>query len=168
MAGIPPLSKQATIATIQLRRCNLLGCDSRLFLQVTPVAGGPSSQRTDVDYFEDGAGVMESRVQNAFFNVELEWSEAFTVQGSRNFERLVDPFPVGGGVEVAPDGYSFSNVRASYMFGPQRRLAGTVSVQVGDFYDGTIKSIRLTTRSGQATGLRTRALVVKVTRLLRY
>jgi hypothetical protein len=95
----------------------------------------------DVDYYEDGAGLMETRVQNGFFNVELESSDAFTVQGSRNFERLVDPFPVGGGVEVAPGRYSFSNVRASYMFGPQRPVSGTVSVQVGNFYDGTIKSI---------------------------
>ena len=97
--------------------------------------------QTDVDYFEDGSGAMESRAQTAFLDVEFENSDSFTLQGSRNFERLVADFQVAEGVAVAPGRYTFSNVRGSYQFGPQRPVAGTVSLQVGDFYDGTITSI---------------------------
>ena len=94
-----------------------------------------------LDYFEDGSGRMESRSQEGRFNVELESSDQFTLQATRSFERLSDPFEVASDLEIAPGRYTFTEYRASYNFGPQRALSGNVSFNWGGFYDGTIRSI---------------------------
>ena len=94
-----------------------------------------------LDYFENGAGEMESRKQQGRFDVELENSDRFTVEAIREFELIVEPFPVGADVEIGPGPYTFTSYRASYQLGPQRRASGTVSFQWGDFYDGTIRAI---------------------------
>ncbi len=41
-------------------------------------------------------------------------------------------------------GYSFDDVRTSFTFGPQRRLAGTVAVQHGGFFSGDRTSVDFT------------------------
>jgi hypothetical protein len=94
-----------------------------------------------LDYFEDGAGRMESRSQEGRFNVEMENSDQFTLQATRSFERLTDPFEVASALEIAPGRYTFTEYRASYNFGPQRALSGNLSFNWGGFYDGTIRSV---------------------------
>ncbi|WP_396215398.1 hypothetical protein [Gemmatimonas sp.] len=44
---------------------------------------------------------------------------------------------------IATGGYGFSDVSLSYGFGAQRRASGTIRVQAGQFYDGTIRSITI-------------------------
>jgi len=44
---------------------------------------------------------------------------------------------------IARGAYGFSDVSLSYAFGAQRRASGTVKVQAGEFYDGTIRSITI-------------------------
>jgi hypothetical protein len=95
----------------------------------------------EINYFEDGQGSLESREQLGRFSLELNNSDLFTLQFSRNFERLDDPFPVGSGVSVAPGRYGFGSLRASYMFGLQRRVSGTLSITRGDFYNGSVTSV---------------------------
>jgi hypothetical protein len=97
--------------------------------------------QANLDFFEDGTGAMESRTQSGFFNAELESSDQFSVNVTRTFERLDEPFSVSSNVAIPMGRYTFTNVRATYQFGPQRRLSGNVTAQVGDFYDGTIKSL---------------------------
>jgi hypothetical protein len=94
-----------------------------------------------LDYFEDGAGRMESRQQEGRFNAELDNSDQVTLQATRSFERLVDPFQVATALEIAPGRYTFTDYRVSYNFGPQRRLSGNVAYNWGDFYDGSIHSV---------------------------
>ena len=96
-----------------------------------------------LDYFEDGAGRMESRIQEGRFNVELENSDQLSVQATRNFERLVVPFDVATNLSIDPGAYTFLEYRAAYNFGPQRRLSGNVAVNWGEFYDGTLTSIEV-------------------------
>ena len=91
-----------------------------------------------MDYFEDGLGRMESRSQNGQFDVELENSDRLSIQATRNYERIDTPFDVTSDLTVAPGAYAFTDYQASYNFGPQRRLSGNVSVNWGDFYDGTL------------------------------
>lgn len=96
-----------------------------------------------VDYYENGAGELESLEQSARFNVEMATSDQFTLVGSHKRERLVAPFVVGTGVAVPPGEYPFNSVQVSYNFGPQRRVSGNASFETGQFYDGTIKSLSL-------------------------
>jgi hypothetical protein len=94
-----------------------------------------------VDYFEDALGRTESRVQNGRFQVELENSDQVSFEGTRNFERLDEAFDVNSELTVLPGSYTFTDFRLQYNFGPQRRLAGNVSVGWGNFFDGSLTSV---------------------------
>jgi hypothetical protein len=96
------------------------------------------------EYVENGAGVVETRIWNGRFNTEFESSDQFTVEVSRNYEVLELGFtPAGSPVAIGAGSYSFDDVTASYAFGAQRPVSGTVSMQVGEFFDGTIRSFTL-------------------------
>jgi hypothetical protein len=92
------------------------------------------------EYLYNGAGDLESRQQGGRFNVEFQNSDAFTVEAARNFELLINPFKIGG-VEIPRGGYDFSDITASYLFGEQRPISGTLSLQMGHFYDGDITAV---------------------------
>ena len=96
-----------------------------------------------LEYILNGAGSLETRQQTGRFNVELNSSDQFTVEANNNDELLVLPFRIGS-VVVPPGGYNFSDVLVSYAFGQQRPASGTLAVQAGGFYDGTITSVSLT------------------------
>jgi hypothetical protein len=94
--------------------------------------------QADVEYYENGAGVLESRQQTGRFSAEFENSDQFTVLANRNYEFLLAPFRVRPGVVIPVGGYGFSDARVSYQLGAQRRISGTLSYERGGFYDGTI------------------------------
>jgi hypothetical protein len=92
-----------------------------------------------VEYIEGStSGQMESRQQSGTFNVELDNSDQFSVEGGSNFELLPAPFAVSRDVTIPAGGYNFNDVTARYAFGQQRRMSGTVSLQKGQFYNGHI------------------------------
>jgi hypothetical protein len=97
-----------------------------------------------LEYIENRRGILESRQQSGRVNVELENSDQLTVEGGTNFERLVGPFEVSRGVFVPPGGYNFSDVTTSYALGQQRPVSGTLAVQAGHFYGGTISAVSFT------------------------
>ncbi|MDP1570750.1 MAG: DUF5916 domain-containing protein [Vicinamibacterales bacterium] len=96
------------------------------------------SVQADVEYFENGAGDVETRIQSGRFNTEFENSDQFTINVDHTYEGLFRPFAVRPGVVIAPGGYTFTDARVSYQLGAQRRLSGTFALQQGGFYDGTI------------------------------
>ena len=96
------------------------------------------------EYIENGSGSVDARVWKGRFVTEFESSDEFSIDATRNFERLAVPFtPAGSPVAIAPGGYTFSDVNASYTFGAQRRVSGTIAVRAGQYYDGTIRSLTL-------------------------
>ena len=96
-----------------------------------------------LEYILNGADSLETRQQTGRFNIEFNSSDQFTVEANRNYELLVLPFTIGG-VVVPPGGYNFDDVLLSYALGQQRRVSGTIALQAGGFYDGTITSISFT------------------------
>ncbi len=96
------------------------------------------------DHFDNGAGVLETQIAAGSFNTEFENSDTFTVTATREYELLVRPTPVAG-VTFPAGRYEFNNALVSYGFGSQRRVSGAVSLQAGQFYDGTITSVAYTT-----------------------
>jgi hypothetical protein len=106
------------------------------------------------DYVLDGEGRLESREVLGRFSTELENSDLLTVQASRQYEMLVRPFsfPAAPTVTQPAGAYSFGDVQGSFTFGQQRRASGTLSVQQGQFYDGTITAIGYT--SGRVSVLK--------------
>jgi hypothetical protein len=96
-----------------------------------------------VEYFENGAGAVETRVDTGHFGIELETSDQINVSATREYELLVRPFAISPGVTIPVGAYTFTEGQASYALGQQRRVSGTLSVEAGEFYDGTIEGLSL-------------------------
>ncbi len=96
------------------------------------------------EHFVNGSGVVETKTQSGRFNTEFQSSDQFTVEATNNYELLLAPFIVGGGVTLPLGGYDFRDVTVSYQLGAQRLTSGTIAVQLGEFYDGTITGISYT------------------------
>ena len=97
-----------------------------------------------VEYIENGAGQLETRVQSGRFAIERQNSDTFSVEGGQNYESLLRPLAVATGVAIPRGGYSFRDVTAAYQLGLQRRVSGTVSLRRGEYYDGTITAFGYT------------------------
>jgi hypothetical protein len=100
--------------------------------------------QADFEHLENGAGRLETRVHVGRFNVELENSDVINVEATRDYEMILQPFPVSSTVTIAPGSYSFDDVQASYALGAQRRVAGQIGVQAGEFWNGTIRAVSYT------------------------
>ena len=96
------------------------------------------------EYFENGAGLVEARAWTGSFGTEFENSDQLSIAATHEYEFLPQAFtPSGSPVAIAPGGYTFPSVTASYTFGAQRRASGVISVQGGEYYDGTIRSVTI-------------------------
>ena len=94
------------------------------------------------ELFVNGAGHVESRTWTGHFGTEFTNSDALSIDGLREYELLVTPFtPAGSPVAIAPGGYTFDQVGASYTFGGQRRISGSLAAQTGEYYNGRITSV---------------------------
>ena len=82
------------------------------------------------------SGRLESRELQGQMRVELNSSDAWSVQYSRQYEYLEAPFTIAAGVVLPVGGYDFGAVSTSYMLGAQHRLPGRLSAEYGSFYDG--------------------------------
>ena len=84
-----------------------------------------------IEYFENGAGDVESRQQTGRFNIEFENSDIFNVEANANYDLLVTPFSPATGVTIPVGGYHYNDVLMSYNIGAQRRLSGTSACSSG-------------------------------------
>jgi hypothetical protein len=98
----------------------------------------------NVDYFVNGAGARETEIETGHFNLELNNSDQLNVDVTRDYELLQRPTPILG-VTVPAGGHDFTYLLSSYAFGAQRRVSGTLSLQQGQFYNGTLTAIGFTT-----------------------
>ncbi len=89
----------------------------------------------------DTTGRLETRVATGRFLIEKQSSDLITVVAVNRYEFLARPFTVSSGVTIPVGGYTFSDVTASYGFGQQRRLSGLLTLQSGQFYDGTLNAV---------------------------
>jgi hypothetical protein len=93
------------------------------------------------EYYENGAGAVESRQSQARFNVEFDNSDVFNVEANANYDLLVTPFTPAPGRTIPVGGYHYNDVLMSYTIGAQRRLSGNIGVQLGEYYNGTIRAL---------------------------
>jgi uncharacterized membrane protein YgcG len=89
-----------------------------------------------IAYIENGAGRVETRDWQGEFGIEFHNGDRFQVGYGETYEFLPRPFRIASGVTLPVGGYDFANLRTGYNFGPQRKLAGNVSVEYGTFYSG--------------------------------
>ena len=67
-----------------------------------------------------------------------------SLEATRDYEMLVQPFQVVTGVRIPAGSYSFDDLQVNYQLGAQRRISGTVSTQFGHFYNGTLRAVGYT------------------------
>ncbi|MCY4659945.1 MAG: DUF5916 domain-containing protein [Acidobacteria bacterium] len=94
-----------------------------------------------LDYIENGAGEVETRLLQGRFDTELENSDRFGVDLQDSRELLVDPFRITPDVTIPVGLYDFRDVFVSYSMGEQRRVAGTWSLQRGSFFSGDLTAV---------------------------
>ena len=91
-----------------------------------------------LDYIENGAGQVETRLAQVRFNTELENSDQLSVDVQQSYELLAEPFDITSDVTIPVGGYSFQDLFLSYQMGGQPRVSGTAFVQRGGFFSGDI------------------------------
>ena len=114
-----------------------------------------------LEYFENGAGAVESRQQTAKFNTEFDNSDTVNVEANLNYDLLLTPFRPAAGVAIPVGGYHYNDVSISYSMGQQRRLSGHIGVQLGEYYNGTIRG--LTFSQGRVSILKQLSVEPRVT-----
>ena len=87
--------------------------------------------------------LLETRRQEVDFEIQLENSDRFTVFATDRYELLTTPFTIAPAVTLAVGAYGFRDVGASYAFGQQRPLSGSVSVRTGSFWSGDATLVEL-------------------------
>jgi hypothetical protein len=94
-----------------------------------------------IDYITDGAGRLETRLQQLLLGAEFENGDRLFGGVTDNFEYLKRPFRIAQGVSVPVGGYSFVNTRLVYALGEQRPITGAITFDRGGFFDGEKVSV---------------------------
>ena len=95
----------------------------------------------NVQYLEnERAGFVESRQRGGDFSIEFENSDQLGFTYTDSYENLVNDEGISGAI-MAAGRYSFQDVQASYIMGPNSPLLGRISARQGSYYHGDIKSL---------------------------
>ena len=94
-----------------------------------------------LDYITNGAGQIETRILSGRFQTSFENSDSLSADIQQDYELLTDPFELAGAMTLPVGGYEFTDFQVSYRMGPQRRVAGNLWVQHGEFFDGDITAV---------------------------
>ena len=127
-----------------LRRQDFRRAAADLRFSPRPKARGPVRQYTydvNAEYIENNAGHLDSRSATGHVGIEFANSDQVTVEINNNYEGLLRPFTVATGVVLPAGGYGFNDAVIRYQGGQQRRASGSVTLQAGEFYDGTIRAL---------------------------
>ena len=97
----------------------------------------------NVEYIENNAGRLDFREQEGLFAIEMLNGDQFNLDYTRDYEFIPKAFEISRAVYVPVGGYTYNNFLASYTLGTRRSLSGNVSYQEGQLYNGTKRSIGL-------------------------
>jgi hypothetical protein len=93
------------------------------------------------DYYENHAGLVESRTQLLSANLQKQNTSSATVGVVHEYDYLSAPFNTAGtALPVGP--YSWTTATASYSSDRTRRVFGTVGADAGGYYSGDRQAIR--------------------------
>nr|MBA3269767.1 hypothetical protein [Acidobacteriota bacterium] len=115
-------------------------------LRFSPRSAAASRVRRSVyeaslEYIAGSKGKLETREAQVTYRLELNNGDQWNVETTRAFEGLTTAFNPGGDAVIPIGNYSFSQIRSSYNFGPQRRINGGLTAAYGGFFDGTLAEI---------------------------
>ena len=94
-----------------------------------------------LDYIENPAGLVESRIWLGGFATELENSDRVSIDMEERYDYVPAEFKAARVVPIPAGTYQYRSLFLSYSLGQQRRLSGIVSLWRGGFYHGDITAI---------------------------
>jgi hypothetical protein len=85
----------------------------------------------------------ELRTKKQHFGLWVYFHDGSRVEiyQQQEFERLDEPFDIDGNVQLPVGDYAFNSWVANFVINPTRTLSGSVNVQWGDFWNGTLDSV---------------------------
>ncbi|MFN7914993.1 MAG: DUF5916 domain-containing protein [Vicinamibacterales bacterium] len=89
------------------------------------------------DYITDPDNRLQSRQAQVAARAEFQNGDAVSFELQESYESLDRPFEVSPGVFIPVGGYGFNEAHLLYNFGPQRPLSANVTLEYGEFYNGT-------------------------------
>ena len=93
-----------------------------------------------LDYVTDNDNRLESRNLRGLFQIDFHNSDSLSLEYTRLYEFLAEPFDISDTATIPAGGYGFDNLAGSYRIGAQHRLSGSTSFEVGRFYNGDKKT----------------------------
>ena len=98
---------------------------------------------TSVEYYEsEETKQIETRTQRADLGIDFENNGSIRFAVTDTFDRLVDPFRIRRGIEIARGDYRYLGYSARASSNPGRRISGNANVDWGEFWDGDRMSFR--------------------------
>ena len=94
-------------------------------------------------WYHDAESVLRSRESNLTLAAAFETGDRFEIVPFDSYERIVRPFPIGSGVTLLPGEYHWRGVTTNLRTYNGRKASGNVSLSVGDFYDGTKRTVTI-------------------------
>ena len=89
------------------------------------------------DYITDPSDRLQSRAGLEAVRAELQNGDQVALELAQNYERLDTAFEVSPGVKIPTGGYAFNEVHLLFNPGPQRPVSANVTLEYGQFYNGT-------------------------------
>ena len=89
-----------------------------------------------------GSNDKESGFEHYHFDSRWQNGGRLGVAWNRNFERLDEPFEVSRGIFLPVGGYAFNEIIANYGTDPSATFFLDGTAAIGDFYSGTIRTMR--------------------------
>ncbi|MFN7983549.1 MAG: DUF5916 domain-containing protein, partial [Vicinamibacterales bacterium] len=89
------------------------------------------------DYITDPSNRLQSRAGLEAVRSELQNGDQVALELAQNYERLDKEFEVSPGVKIPTGGYSFNEIHLLYNPGPQRPVSANITLEYGQFYNGT-------------------------------
>ena len=94
-----------------------------------------------LDYIENPAGLVETRIRLGGFATEFENSDRFSIDIEERYDYVPQEFKAARVVPIPAGNYEYRSLLLAYNLGQQRRVSGTLSLWRGGFYHGDITAI---------------------------
>ncbi|MDR9418992.1 DUF5916 domain-containing protein [Gracilimonas sp.] len=91
---------------------------------------------TSYDYFEGQDGVKQTTQWSGSVRAEFSRRQSVTMSADRDFERLFSPFSIRSDAIIPAGDYTFNRFGIDIRTDESQRLFGTVSTDMGEFFNG--------------------------------
>jgi hypothetical protein len=95
----------------------------------------------NADYYENHSGVVDSRTQNVFVNIQRQDTTSLSAGTQREYDNLTVPFATAG-TTLPVGAYQWQYAFINYNSDRTKRVYGSFGTEFGGYYNGDRQSIR--------------------------